>query len=76
MPSSSERIEPLKLMAEKLRHRNFGARCEKIVIKLEQLEHELEEHETVQAEAAAFAERISPDKEPKSRQVTIANASA
>ena len=65
--SRSERIEHLKLMVEKFRHMIFGTKSEKIVIKLEQLELELEEHETVQAEAEAFAERISPEKEPTPR---------
>ena len=65
--SSSERIEHLKLMVEKYRHMIFGARSEKIVLKLEQLEFELEEHETVLAEAEAFADRVSPEKQPKPR---------
>ena len=42
--SRSERIEHLKLMVEKFRHMIFGTRSERIVIKLEQLELELEEH--------------------------------
>jgi DNA repair ATPase RecN len=41
--SRSERIERLKLMVEKYRHMLFGAKSEKIVVKLEQLEFELEE---------------------------------
>ena len=41
--SRSERIEHLKLMVEKLRHMIFGTKSEKIVIKLEQLELELED---------------------------------
>jgi transposase len=65
--SSSERIEHLKLMVEKYRHMIFGTKSEKIVLKLEQLELELEEHETVVAEAGAFADRVSPIKEPKPR---------
>src|ERR1019366_1843314 len=65
--SRSERIEHLKLMVEKLRHMIFGTRSEKIVIKLEQLELELEEQETTQAEAEAVAERIAPSKKPKTR---------
>src|SRR6266702_3166685 len=44
--SRSERIEHLKLMVEKLRHMIFGNKSEKIVIKLEQLQLELEEEET------------------------------
>jgi transposase len=65
--SRSERIEHLKLMVDKYRHMLFGKKSEKITAQLEQLELELEEQETVQAEAEAFAERISPAKEPKSR---------
>ena len=65
--SRSERIEHLKLMVEKYRHMIFGTKSEKIVLKLEQLELELEEHETVLAQAQAFADRISPEKEPKPR---------
>ena len=65
--SRSERIEHLKLMVAKYRHMIFGTRSEKIVLQLEQLELELEEHETAQAEAEAFAERISPENEPKTR---------
>jgi transposase len=63
----SERIEHLKLMVEKFRHMIFGTRSEKIVIKLEQLELELEEHETLQGEAEAYAGRSSPEKEPAPR---------
>jgi transposase len=65
--SRSERIEHLKLMVEKFRHMIFGAKSEKIVSKLQQMELELEEHETMQAEAEASAERISPAREPKPR---------
>ena len=64
---SSERIEHLKLVIEKLRHMIFGIKSEKIVIKLEQLELQLEEEETTQAEMEAAAERVSPAKEPKTR---------
>jgi transposase len=63
----SERIEHLKLMVEKYRHMIFGKKSEKIVVKLEQLEFELEEDETTQAEAEAISERVSPLKEPKPR---------
>ena len=63
----SERIEHLKLMVEKYRHMIFGKKSEKIVVKLEQLEFELEEDETTQAEAEAISERVSPRKEPKPR---------
>src|SRR5271168_2835242 len=65
--SRGERIEHLKLMVEKLRHVIFGARSEKIVIKLEQLELELEEEETAYAELEAAAERLSSAQEPKTR---------
>ena len=65
--SRSERIEHLKLMVDKLRHVLFGARSEKIVVKLEQLELELEDDETTHAELEAGAERVSPAKEPKAR---------
>jgi hypothetical protein len=65
--SRSERIEHLKLMVDKLRHVLFGARSEKIVVKLEQLELELEEEETAYAELEAAAERLSSAQEPKTR---------
>jgi transposase len=67
--SRGERIEHLKLMVEKLRHVIFGARSEKIVIKLEQLELELEEEETTYAELEAAAERLSSAQDPKTRPV-------
>ena len=53
----SERIEHLKLMIEKFRHMIFGKKSEKIVLKLEQLEFELEEEETTQAEMEAATGR-------------------
>jgi transposase len=65
--SRSERIEHLKLMVEKLRHVIFGTRSEKIVIKLEQMELELEDDETTHAELEAAAERVSSTNEPKAR---------
>jgi transposase len=65
--SRSERIEHLKLMVEKLRHVIFGTRSEKIVIKLEQMELELEDDETTHAELEAAAERVSSTNEPKTR---------
>jgi transposase len=65
LSSRSERIEHMKLMIEKLRHMIFGTRSEKIVFKLEQLEFQLEEQETTQAEAEAAAERVSPAKGSK-----------
>jgi transposase len=65
LSSRSERIEHMKLMIEKLRHMIFGTKSEKIVLKLEQLEFQLEEQETTQAEAEAAAERVSPAKKSK-----------
>ena len=65
--SRSQRIEHLKLMVEKFRQMIFGKKSEKIVLKLEQLEFELEEDETTQAEAEAIAERVSPSKEARPR---------
>jgi len=67
LDSRRERIEHLKLMVEKFRHMIFGKKSEKLVLKLEQLEFELEEDETTQAEAEAFSERIAPRQEPKPR---------
>lgn len=65
--SSSERIEHMKLVIEKLRHVMFGKKSEKIVLKLEQLEFGLEEEETTQAAMEAGLDRVSPAKEPKTR---------
>jgi transposase len=65
--SSSARIEHLKLLVEKMRHRMFGHKSEKVVLQLEQLEFELEEEETTQAEGEAIADRVSPSQEPKPR---------
>src|ERR1700677_4676409 len=65
LSSRSERIEHMKLMIEKLRHVIFGTRSEKIVLKLEQLEFQLEEQETAQAEAEAAVERVSPANKSK-----------
>jgi transposase len=67
LSSRSERIEHLKLMVEKLRHLMFGTKSEKIVIKLEQFELELEDMETAQAESESAVERLSPTREPKAR---------
>ncbi len=63
--SRRERIEHLKLMLDKLRHMIFGKKSEKITLKIEQMELELEEHETTQAELEAFDERMSPPREQK-----------
>jgi len=65
--SSSERIEHMKLMIEKLRHTIFGTKSEKIVLKLEQLEFKLEEEETTQAEMEAVCDRVSPARGAKTR---------
>jgi transposase len=65
--SSSEQIEHLKLVIEKLRRRVFGVKSEKIVIQLEQLELHLEELESSQAEMQAAVERVRPAAEPKTR---------
>jgi transposase len=62
-----EHIEHLRLMVEKFRHMIFGRKSEKLVLKLEQMEFELEEDETTQAEAEALDERVSPRKEAKPR---------
>jgi transposase len=62
-----ERIEHMKLMIEKLRHTIFGTRSEKFVFTLEQLEFELGEEETTQAEMEAVCDRVSPAREAKTR---------
>jgi transposase len=67
LSSRSERIEHMKLMIEKLRHMIFGTKSEKIILKLEQLEFQLEEQETTQAEAEAAVERVSPANKSKVR---------
>jgi transposase len=67
LDSRSQRIEHLKLMVEKFRHIIFGKKSEKLVLKLEQLQLELEEDEATQAEGEAIAERLSPSKEAKPR---------
>jgi transposase len=65
--SRSERIEHLKLMVAKLRHVIFGAKSEKILIELEQLELQLEDDETTHAEVEAGVERVMPLREAKTR---------
>lgn len=65
--SRSQRIEHLKLMVEKLRHMMFGTKSEKVVLQLEQLQFELEEEETTQAEMEAVLDRVSLVKEAKAR---------
>jgi transposase len=54
-------------MVAKLRHVIFGAKSEKILIELGQLELQLEDEETTYAEAEAGAERVAPLREPKTR---------
>jgi transposase len=65
--SGSEQIEHLRLVIEKLRRMMFGAKSEKIVLQLEQLEFHLEELESSQAEMEAAVERVRPADEPKTR---------
>jgi len=60
--SRAERIEHMKLMIEKLRHLLFGAKSERIVLELEQLEFVLEEEETTEAELEAGSERVTAAK--------------
>ena len=67
LDSRRARIEHLRLMVEKFRHMIFGRKSEKLVLKLEQMEFELEEDETTQAEAEAIAERVSPRTELRPR---------
>ena len=45
LDSRRQRIEHLKLMVEKFRHKIFGKKSEKVVLKLEQMEFEPEEDE-------------------------------
>jgi hypothetical protein len=49
--SSSERIEHLKLLVDKMRRMLFGRKSEKVVVHLGQLELQLEDLESTQAEA-------------------------
>src|ERR1700746_2966808 len=65
--SSSEQIEHLKLVIEKLKRRMFGVKSEKIVVQLEQLELHLEELESSQPEMEAAMDRVTPAAEPKTR---------
>jgi transposase len=67
LDARSQRIEHMKLMIEKLRQMMFGKKSEKIILKLEQLELELEEEETTQAVMEAVLDRVSPAREAKSR---------
>jgi transposase len=57
----------LKLVIERLRRMMFGAKSEKVVVQLEQLELRLEELESAQAERETAAERVVPAEEAKTR---------
>ena len=67
LDARSQRIEHMKLMIEKLRQMMFGKKSEKVILKLEQLEFELEEEETTQAVIEAVLDRVSPAGEAKAR---------
>jgi Transposase IS66 family/Transposase C of IS166 homeodomain len=54
-------------MIEKLRQMMFGKKSEKVILKLEQLEFELEEEETTQAVMEAVLDRVSPARDAKAR---------
>jgi transposase len=61
-----DQIKHLKLVIEKLRHRLFGSKSEKLAAELDQLELDLEERETTQS--AAVQEIEVPAADPGSRQ--------
>ena len=65
--SRSEQIDHLKFLLDKYRHKLYGKKSEKLTAQLEQLELELEEHETAYAEVEAFTERVTPEKAVKGR---------
>jgi transposase len=65
--SSSEQIEHLKLVIEKLRRIMFGTKSEKVILQLEQYELKFEELESAEAEMETAAEAVAPAKEPKTR---------
>jgi transposase len=67
LDARSQRIEHMKLMIDKLRQMMFGKKSEKVILKLEQLEFELEEEETTQAVIEAVLDRVSPAREAKQR---------
>jgi transposase len=67
--SSNEQMAHLKLVIEKLRRMMFGAKSEKVVVQLEQLELRLEELESARAEMETAAERVLPAEEAKARPV-------
>jgi transposase len=66
--SSSERIEHLKLLVDKMRRMIFGKKSEKVVVQLEQLEFQLEDLESTQAEAEAMADAAAPANTPVREQ--------
>jgi DNA repair exonuclease SbcCD ATPase subunit len=66
--SSSERIEHLKLLVDKMRRMIFGSKSEKVVVQLEQLEFQLEDLEATQAEAEAMADAAAPANAPAREQ--------
>jgi len=66
--SSSERIEHLKLLVDKMRRMIFGRKSEKVVVQLEQLEFQLEDLESTQAEAEAAAEAVTQSNTPAREQ--------
>jgi transposase len=59
--AQSSEIAHLKLVIEKLRHRLFGSKNEKLAAELDQLELDLEERETAQALAAPEIEAPATD---------------
>jgi len=67
LDARSQRIEHMKLMIDKLQQMMFGRKSEKVILKLEQLEFELEEEETTQAVMEAVLDRVSPAREVKAR---------
>jgi transposase len=66
--SSSERIEHLKLLVDKMRRMIFGKKSERVVVQLEQLEFQLEDLESTQAEAEAMADAAAPANTPVREQ--------
>ncbi|MGA8907489.1 MAG: IS66 family transposase zinc-finger binding domain-containing protein, partial [Acidobacteriaceae bacterium] len=67
LDSRSDQIEHLKLMVDKFRRMMFGRKSEKLVVQLEQMEFELEDLETDQAEAETVAAALQPAAEIKLR---------
>jgi transposase len=67
LDARSQRIERMKLIIEKLRQMMFGKKSEKVILKLEQLEFELEAEETTQAVMEAVLDCVSPARKAKAR---------